>query len=113
MSDKRFTPGPWVAELNDTPYAELPETWTIDSDSGGICTVDCPEDDRAANALLIAAAPDLLAAAETALKLPGLVNAVKEVPLGTQLHKANDALADAIGSIRTAIAKATTPGAQS
>lgn len=57
------TPGPWVAGLNDVPYAGLDfECWTVDGPDGGICTVDSSVDEREANARLIAAAPELLEA---------------------------------------------------
>lgn len=59
------TPGPWVAEYGDTPYAEIGESWVVDAESGSVCTVDSATENREANARLIAAAPDhaLIAAA--------------------------------------------------
>jgi hypothetical protein len=63
------TPGPWRAELGDVPYAEFEnEAWIVDCDAHSVCTLDGPADCNMANAHLIAAAPDLLAACEIALE---------------------------------------------
>ena len=60
MSQAQHTPGPWAA----TPGV-IPESWHIDADCGqmiAFLTLDKPH--LQANARLIAAAPDLLAALE-------------------------------------------------
>ena len=59
-----FTSGPWTAEQDDVPYDGGFETWVVNKDGASICMMDCPKDDMEANAHLIAAAPDLLAALE-------------------------------------------------
>lgn len=60
--------GPWTAELTDTPYEELGESWVVDGPDGSICTLDGPRDEREEAARLIAAAPELLEALETVLR---------------------------------------------
>ena len=95
------TPGPWVAQLSDTPYAELPESWTVDSDSTSVCTVDSHEDRREANARLIAAAPELLAAAQTVLA--GLCERIDSaepgyVPVFAGIADLSDAISKALGT---------------
>jgi hypothetical protein len=64
------TPGPWVARVFPTAAGGRNSTWILDAipDQDGkvianaICQTAASNDDQAANARLIAAAPDLLAA---------------------------------------------------
>lgn len=57
-----YTPGPWKVVLY--PSKEKPLTVAIESDNGCICDMVSVLVDDYANAALIAAAPDLLAALE-------------------------------------------------
>jgi hypothetical protein len=81
MSTKH-TPGPWFIRREPDPQREngwmLPHDWLIEQDAGEgfgrwIATfprlVDGEQEQQIADAHLIAAAPDLLAAAEQALEL--------------------------------------------
>ena len=74
MNETKHTPGPWKAEncgngLIVTCKAENdPETWSYDGKLNhrpNIATINNMRLDAGANAALIAAAPDLLAALET------------------------------------------------
>jgi len=68
MDEVRHTPGPWVIDANDRYHVESPDgsalPWSIATISGSAG----PGTNRSeANARLIAAAPDLLAALEKLL----------------------------------------------
>jgi hypothetical protein len=59
------TPGPWTLEYNEyAGYDMMSGGWVVKSSTGWIVVMDCNKDDAKgkADALLIAAAPDLLAA---------------------------------------------------
>lgn len=58
--EAKHTPGPWNVAFGE-------DGLVIDAPESGICTVDSPLSERAANAKLIAAAPDLLEALNTLL----------------------------------------------
>ncbi len=56
------TPGPWTADLNFVGERGCPDVWQINAEHHAICTTQfCYAQETAANARLIAAAPDLLA----------------------------------------------------
>jgi hypothetical protein len=63
----KHTPGPWSLEFDDVPYDGGFETLVINGEDGGICMMDCPQDEMEANGRLIAAAPDLLEALQAFL----------------------------------------------
>ena len=59
------TPGPWTAHLNFRGQNGSPDVWQIDDEHDAVCTTQfCYAQNTEANARLIAAAPDLLEAAQ-------------------------------------------------
>lgn len=64
MSDKaQPAPGPWVAAETIPAHDGYPAVWQIDAEHHAVCTTQfCYAENTAANARLIAAAPDMLAA---------------------------------------------------
>ena len=89
----KHTPGRWRVELHKTPQAHQFRIFAGEQKSGRCVNVaDCNPyllDEREANANLIAAAPDLLAALQA-----GVDN---EMPMGDWLRMARAALALAQG----------------
>ena len=75
MSETKHTPGPWVKRKFPTGRGGIPVWWILDSipDRDGqvianaICYTAGTNDDVDANAALLEAAPDLLAACEKVL----------------------------------------------
>ena len=75
MNKTTHTPGPWVARQYPTGRHAAMGWWVLDSTpdvdgkvvANAICSVAATNDDTPANALVIAAAPDLKAACETLL----------------------------------------------
>jgi hypothetical protein len=65
MSEQKFTPGPWRYELTDS-MEDDEDAFVVMSDECDIAEVVSPGDTAEANARLIAAAPDLLAACKEA-----------------------------------------------
>lgn len=95
MADIKHTPGPWFT-FNDGKRVAGPES-TIGAGQGvALCSMRARSDDEAkANALLIAAAPDLLDALKAALELLER-EFPKPAPNG-QIAKARRAIAKAEG----------------
>ena len=96
MTQTTHTPGPWIAEFSD--YGE--EIW-FGGYGAGMWTVEPPgaylDGLSAANARLIAAAPDLLAALEQCLPI---IDAYRRAALGDgdiAAHNARVAIAKAKG----------------
>lgn len=101
-SETRFTPGPWAVHRHGAIVGGPFQEYTNGSSQEQIamvCILSATEGDavgeRDANAHLIAAAPDLLAAVKFAMKY-GAMQAQKGNPLPSQL----------MGALRGAIAKA-------
>lgn len=98
MSEHKHTPGPWevdgediLANSGDTTVAMT--FWTNQR---------CPDDECRANARLIAAAPELLAACEELLKLVDDLEGMAAMPLtpectSKEVAKAKAAIAKAKG----------------
>lgn len=63
----RHTPGPWSAEHTIDAHDGHPDVWQINAEYDAVCTTQfCYARGTAANAQLIAAAPELLEALEAA-----------------------------------------------
>jgi hypothetical protein len=104
MSEIQHLPGPWfVAETDDNE--DYPETVIrgMDGAAGVAVAIDFAKMPgvREANARLISAAPELLAAAQIALTY------IEAVCFNTPNPKKRNNYADAASQIRAAIAKAT------
>lgn len=75
MNDINHTPGPWFAKANDSYWEVNPLNGGEDGIPFSVANVCCSEPEfrdgglQEANARLIAAAPELLAAAKSALQL--------------------------------------------
>jgi hypothetical protein len=94
------TPGPWTLEISDVPQTNKPFCGICGADGAGIvyATLRAPGE-LIANARLIAAAPDLLAA------LVELLNSALDLGLGDLSRaatKAANAIAKATGEDTTA-----------
>ena len=110
--DTKHTPGPWeiIEVTSDTASGPTPYPRYI---AGSVTVAELPErsplcmmDERAANALLIAAAPDLLEALKVAERA---LNAMGDHINGMNAEEGiSDEVNPAFESVRTAIAKATT-----
>jgi hypothetical protein len=109
MSNFKHTPGPWLVSLDGFArkgWAACPTVYACDSDLRYIAfcnddmTVGEPTDNEA-NARLIAAAPELLEAAQrsaAALRSGGIVpSATGDNPLEWLLHQTEAAIAKATG----------------
>ncbi len=67
MNESKYTPGPWIAEMSETSTGGY---FTIrGSDNEIVCHIGLTEAQDEADAKLIAAAPELLAACEMILAL--------------------------------------------
>lgn len=72
MSGVKHTPGPWEANFSFPGRDGIGDVWQIDADGHAVCTTQfCYAPNTEANALLIAAAPDLLEALEAVLNTSG------------------------------------------
>ena len=93
------TAGPWAAVLNFEGRDGCPDVWQIDAEYHAICTTQfCYAQETAANARLIAAAPDLLEA---------LILLEAEMVLSGNAGSTDYGWKPAIIKTRAAIAKAT------
>ena len=96
------TPGPWKA-WEYPPYQFDPrETWTIsDSDGNDICTAEdmSSAEEAGANARLIAAAPELLVAAQNAVHALRYLcnNTSTTLTMQSAFNQLQDAIAKATG----------------
>jgi hypothetical protein len=97
MSEAKHTPGPWEAS-GDEVIGAIDWTYHVAS---AWSNHQIEPDEAAANAKLIAAAPDLLAACEACIAADELANA--DGTLGDDMVAAYDA---AIASAKASIAKA-------
>lgn len=110
MSEIKHTPGPWYWD-DRYPASEGRKTWSLIGANGyGILSCDGEENSPQGlndhvNACLIAAAPELLEAAEAALK--ALEAIADEMTVGDRYTNAGQHLLDALTPCRDAIAKAT------
>lgn len=102
----KHTPGPWliaggtmVYALMDDPRPSRSGPARINRFDCNVQGVNCPHDEKLANALLIAAAPDLLTALE------GIIAAEKRF-VGDTGIKLDDFVTDAVKVGEAAIAKA-------
>jgi hypothetical protein len=107
MSGIKHTGGVWILDRRDPDRLYVAQQYG-DEPGGRICEVfmNClvREDGREANALLIAAAPELLEAAQTALS--ALESIANEMTVGDRFTNAGQLLLDALEPCRAAIAKA-------
>lgn len=90
----KHTPGPWCIRAERYRFIHVYAT------GGGICHLDTVDGEGAANARLIAAAPDLLLALQMAMPALDLVRA--QFPR----HPGDDSI-DVVAAARAAIRKAT------
>lgn len=91
MSDSRHTPGPWTATLGYTPTVKAGDTLLAAPSARADDLGGRQLSELHANARLIAAAPDLLAACEEALRLledQRLYDATTDEMLRAAIHKA-------------------------
>jgi uncharacterized protein YfeS len=96
----KFTPGPWVI-YDDGPDGSDVILAHIDEENYDIAYIaadERPEDEKKANARLIAAAPDLLSAAKNAANVLAAIATGQLVTIGKDSH--------ALQELRHAIAKA-------
>jgi len=105
----KHTPGPWETGAMITRVEVWPEGW-----NAPFCVADCgrntgPEEERCANAALISAAPDLLAACEVAFDL---TDKWKRTEHGADFFEVDRvlraAIAKARGEARACVCKAET-----
>ncbi len=104
MNDTQHTPGPW--NINPDFRQDMEQNFHIESPGGTVCfcSVGWPDDAIAeANAQLIAAAPELLAACEMCERI---ITEIKEVPGGWDSGANRQNLIASRHYIRDAIAKA-------
>ena len=97
------TPGPWAAKVADTINDE-PAYWRIEDRHRGV--VGDVQSVNPADAALIAAAPDLLAALELAIEC--MYKAFDYVPAGHENAACRGNLVPTLQNARAAIAKAIT-----
>ena len=93
------TPGPWWCDDHGFIAAGSGETYVTIADPN--CTHDLAIEERVANTLLIAAAPDLLVALQYAYEILGKAYdsglAIPGVDVGSALQPCADAIAQAQG----------------
>lgn len=101
MGEIKHTPGPWSAHKTIDAHDGHPECWQIDAEYDAVCTTQfCYAPDTAANARLIAAAPEMKEALESALWTLSVVD-------GSDLcGGARDLLAMLVSEVESALAKA-------
>lgn len=97
------TPGPWKATHND----DVPGFWSVSSPSGDVLYLSLQEEAVAANARLIAAAPDLLDALRWAANMAEEAVALRRDSDDPGDHEMLDHHEAALVTARAAIAKAT------
>lgn len=98
----KHTPGPWTTERG-TSVLGVGEEYEVVAD-GGAVVIACPPSE--ADARLISAAPELLAALETLVALAPAFRAGKVGAEGSAARAASSAATCAYCSARAAIAKA-------
>src|SRR4051812_13043639 len=105
MSDTKHTPGPWS-------FRECDSVVMIEAGSDSIAATNSKtywqrfDDADVANARLIAAAPDLLAALKSAERWLGGILSETEDGVEAEVRNVHSAAWNAIDSMRAAIAKA-------
>lgn len=103
MAEQSHTPGPWSAHKTIEAHDGMPECWQIDAQHDAVCTTQfCYAPNTAANARLIAAAPELLEALKRlSVQMNNLIM-VCDVP-----ERFAEAFNDGQNQADAAIAKAT------
>jgi hypothetical protein len=96
MSKSKHSPAPWRSVLSDSIAGDDTDATWIQCDDHSIAELICPADEMEANANLIAAAPDLLAALE---------ECVREL-VSWEMDPETDTAAEPLNMARAALAKA-------
>ena len=112
MSEAKHTPGPWVKRKFPTGRGGIPVWWILDSipDRDGqvianaICYTAGTNDDADANATLLEAAPDLLAACEALIEMADAWD--RHFSEHAKASRWTDSDPDIMAQARAAVAKA-------